>query len=96
MSEEEFLRLYFKPSFMEDPWIEQSNKHNYSLMTPQSAIITRLINQVYNLYNYFKGIPVDVPTDSICFTISIPSTTLPNTTCFPSSQGVFTYTINHY
>lgn len=31
------------------------------------------------------GFPEEVPKDSIFLTMSIPSTTLPNTTCFPSS-----------
>ena len=34
--------------------------------------------------------PDCVPSASIFFTRSIPSTTLPNTTCLPSNQGVAT------
>ncbi|KAI8554112.1 hypothetical protein RHMOL_Rhmol05G0072400 [Rhododendron molle] len=36
----------------------------------------------------FEHLPELDPTFSIAFTISSPSTTLPNTTCFPSSQSV--------
>jgi hypothetical protein len=51
-------------------------------------------NGVHNLYSTmpdevivtaFVGIPLSVPVASISLTISIPSTTLPNTTCLPSS-----------
>lgn len=44
---------------------------------PQSAITTA-----------FAVLPEEDPTFSTAFTTSIPSTTLPNTTCFPSSHSV--------
>merc|ERR1711976_785948 len=54
-----------------------SSKLTYSC--PQSAITTG-----------FAVLPLCDPTASIFLTTSIPSVTLPNTTCFPSSQLVFT------
>lgn len=64
----------------------------YSIISPQSAINTRLhIN--HSILFYFNGIPEEVPAASIAYTTSIPSTTRPNTTCFPSNHGVFTYII---
>merc|ERR1712083_585252 len=38
----------------------------------------------------FAVLPLCEPTASIFLTTSIPSTTLPNTTCFPSNQSVLT------
>lgn len=45
--------------------------------SPQSAITT-----------FWLVLPLDDPTASMAFTTSIPLTTLPNTTCLPSSQAV--------
>ena len=39
--------------------------------------------------------PVRLPTASIFFTTSMPWTTLPKTTCLPSSQGVATVVIKN-
>merc|ERR1719221_2209248 len=49
------------------------------LSWPQSATTTG-----------FEHLPDWEPTASIFFTTSMPSVTLPNTTCFPSSHAVFT------
>merc|ERR1712050_564220 len=38
----------------------------------------------------FAVLPLCEPTPSIFFTISIPSVTLPKTTCLPSSHAVLT------
>ena len=37
---------------------------------------------------FWLVLPLDDPTASIAFTTSMPLTTLPNTTCFPSNQAV--------
>merc|ERR1712217_872857 len=56
----------------------RSHKLAYQAQTcPHSLIATGLF-----------VLPDCVPTASIFFTTSIPSTTFPKTTCFPSSQGV--------
>ena len=48
--------------------------HNLYSTMPDEVIVTA-----------FVGEPLSVPVASIFSTISIPSTTLPKTTCFPSS-----------
>lgn len=50
--------------------------HSYN--TPQSLITT-----------FFEVLPLCEPTSSILSTTFSPDVTLPNTTCFPSSQAVF-------
>merc|ERR1711879_1086936 len=51
----------------------------HEVSSPQSSITTGL-----------DVFPLCEPTASIFFTISMPSVTLPNTQCLPSSQAVFT------
>lgn len=41
-------------------------------------------------------LPLLLPTDSIARTISIPSMTEPNTTCFPSNHGVSTVVMKNW
>ena len=48
------------------------------------------------MVTFFDGRPLAVPAASISFTISMPSTTLPKTTCLPSSHDVTTVVMKNY
>uniref|UniRef100_H2YDC9 Uncharacterized protein n=1 Tax=Ciona savignyi TaxID=51511 RepID=H2YDC9_CIOSA len=58
----------------------------YSLISPQSTIVTSLIGLSPEAVGFF----------SISATTSIPDTTFPNTTCFPSNHGVFTVVMKNW
>jgi hypothetical protein len=58
-------------------WRDNPRRHQDT--TPEDVIIT-----------FSFGAPDTVPIASMALTTSMPSTTLPNTTCRPSSHGVTT------
>ena len=69
------MKVYFLETTVLQFYYEEQNFHD---SWPQLAMTTVLL-----------VLPEREPTPSISVTTSIPSTTLPNTTCFPSKWAVF-------
>merc|ERR1719478_1731516 len=62
----------------------------YLYDSPSHSLKTQESWPLSTITTGFEVFPLCEPTASHFFTTSMPSTTFPKTTCFPSSQSVFT------